>query len=101
MKLGLCPKCGNPQTVLNPDGKITEAAVCMNCGTITGATFSIGVDETLSPSEKKELEILRAHIKRIASCHCCNDCGRQGYCSYEPEWGEICAINCPLWTALM
>jgi hypothetical protein len=101
--------------------------LCNNCGDVilselakekqgngVGVDIAHAADMTLDPSGlvitnlnaidcsegcdlAKEAQILRDHIKKIAACHCCNDCGKAGRCRYEPKVGEICAINCPLW----
>ena len=46
---------------------------------------------------RQENARLRNWAKRVAECPCCNNCGNQKTCDAKPGWGEICAINCPLW----
>jgi len=33
--------------------------------------------------------------RRRTKMHDCNDCAKG--CGYEPKWGEMVRVNCPLW----
>jgi len=46
---------------------------------------------------KARAEAAEEWSQKIASMPCCNDCADQKTCEKKPVWGEICAINCPLW----
>lgn len=47
-----------------------------------------------------EINKLHTALYKIASKPCCNNCGNQKSCLHKPEWGDICAINCPLWVKM-
>lgn len=48
-------------------------------------------------SEVRRLQHYEDWARKVAKLPCCNDCADTKTCTKKPEWGAVCAINCPLW----
>lgn len=51
-------------------------------------------------AEVRRLQHYEDWARRIAKLPCCNDCADAKTCEKKPKWGEVCAINCPIWRGL-